>query len=113
MESYCASGECQQCPSGQYDCDGDGSNGCESDLTGIDACGSCDNECTGGQATWQCTDGSCEITACDEGYDDCDGDGSNGCETSLSGSDNCGSCGNECGIGQTCCSDNSCGTVCL
>ena len=53
-----------------------------------------------------CSAGNCKITACLAGFADCDGNAANGCETSLSTTQNCGSCGH------VCTSDNAV-TVCL
>ncbi len=46
----CADGACTySCETNRSDCDGDPSNGCEADLTSVDACGSCDVACDSGQ----------------------------------------------------------------
>ena len=58
--------------------------------------------CTLANATAACTAGSCGISSCSVAYGDCDGNGANGCETSLTSPSNCGSCGNACGAGQIC-----------
>ncbi|MFT3768354.1 MAG: hypothetical protein QM820_23140 [Minicystis sp.] len=51
-----------------------------------------------------CEDGPCR---CVGGFDDCDGDEDNGCETDLSGDpQNCGACGNACDNGA--CNGGSC-----
>lgn len=54
-------------------------------------CGTCDAACGPGQA---CNGGVCE---CEAGFDDCNGDASDGCETSLLSSiDHCGACDSAC-----------------
>ena len=66
-------------------------------------CGGCSKACSTNQnATPTCVAGSCG-NRCARGYDDCDGNVANGCETLIAGSDaaNCGGCGRSCG-GQTC-----------
>lgn len=58
----------------------------------------CDFSCSEGT----CIDGICEIP-CPAGVDDCDGDPTNGCETSiLANSTHCGSCGVQCAAGSIC-----------
>ncbi len=59
---------------------------------------------------WECTSGTC-ATRCPTGYDDCDGEPSNGCEVALgSNNDNCGACGRSCGLGGSCTS-GTCDTI--
>lgn len=44
-----------------------------------------------------CADGACSLSECEMGYDDCDGDESNGCEAKLANdAQNCGACGAVC-----------------
>ena len=58
----------------------------------------CDFDCDGGT----CVDGICQIP-CPPDFGNCDGDPSNGCETSvLADSSNCGGCGVQCGPGTLC-----------
>jgi hypothetical protein len=89
-------GEFGGCPAGTADCDGEASNGCETDITTVDACGSCSNTCDVSGGTAACNNGACEIAACDAGFDDCDGDPNNGCEADLNSVDTCGACGTTC-----------------
>ncbi|KAL4440419.1 hypothetical protein ABPG75_003420 [Micractinium tetrahymenae] len=60
--------------------------------TGATANTRCDK--TGRAATWSCV--------CKAGFDKCDCNSNNGCETSLTTRDNCGRCGNKCGPNQDC-----------
>ncbi|MEZ4299830.1 MAG: fibrinogen-like YCDxxxxGGGW domain-containing protein, partial [Polyangiaceae bacterium] len=85
-------------PSGQTDCDGDGTNGCETVLaTSVDHCGACGNPCTAANGTPACTAGTCGVGSCDAGFADCDGQYGNGCEIATSADTaNCGACGNTC-----------------
>lgn len=47
--------------------------------------------------------GACGIASCNAGFDNCDANVSNGCETPTSANAmNCGRCGNVCAAGQTC-----------
>ncbi len=92
------------CLTGYGDCDGIASNGCETDLTNdVDNCGACDNTCSISHGTTiSCSDGECEII-CDDGWADCDGGPSNGCETDISSNENsCGACGEACPPGYIC-----------
>ncbi len=53
--------------------------------------------CVRANAATRCsTEGACLLGACALGFDDCDGNPGNGCETSLESPDSCGSCGNQC-----------------
>ncbi len=100
--SQCTDGGCAiSCAEGWGDCDLQPANGCEKDLSRVEACGSCAVDCTAlFQTDWQfCIDGACEFSACMPGFDDCDGVVSNGCEADLTEGANCGACGNSCPIG--------------
>ncbi len=58
-----------------------------------------------------CASGACEFDTCVPGWDDCDEDAANGCETDLRQAAHCGACDNTCGNGQTC-RDGVCVDVC-
>jgi len=97
----CVDGECGlgPCTDGHADCDGDPENGCEVYLRdSLEHCGACERACPAppnGSAA--CRGGVCGLGACGEGFDDCDGELANGCETHLHGSvDSCGACGVVC-----------------
>lgn len=72
-------------------------------------CGACGNACP--ESAPECVGGRCTALAdagppaCPAGFDDCDGDRSNGCETNISTVTNCGGCGRACpsGGGYRCC----------
>jgi hypothetical protein len=58
---------------------------CQTDLTGVDNCGSCANACSTNFGTPSCNEGICAIS-CESGYADCNHDAyagpdSDGCET--------------------------------
>ena len=98
--SRCVAGECQitACATGFGDCDGDTRTGCETDTRSTARhCGACGRACTApAHATATCSASTCGFT-CIEGFGDCDGDASNGCETDLSTSaSHCGRCGAAC-----------------
>ncbi len=95
----CVDGQCaiDYCEGNFGDCDSNPLNGCEVDLmTDPDNCGSCDNTCDAPHSTMTCINGLCEIISCDQGYGDCNGNPSDGCETDLTSNDNCGNCGISC-----------------
>lgn len=59
-------------------------------------CGMCGLACPDrANATAACAAGRCRLV-CVVGYEDCDGDASNGCESRLASIDTCGACGNRC-----------------
>lgn len=61
-------------------------------------CGGCDKPCPGAaNAKPYCVDDACGV-ACLEGFDDCNSDPSDGCETPLDTVDNCGSCNKKCAL---------------
>ena len=99
----CSGGLCGvgTCDASYDDCDGDPLNGCESDLR-IDPehCNGCSTECpsTSGAQPF-CKAGVCSEKACPIGFNDCDDDSFNGCETLLSlDANNCGICGRVCDL---------------
>ncbi|MEM9068027.1 MAG: hypothetical protein AAGE52_05950, partial [Myxococcota bacterium] len=80
------------CEDGFGNCNDDGDDGCETNVTtSLEHCGACDAPCEGGNATWTC-DGTCQVAACDDGFADCNGDPEDGCEESLNDNDHCGAC---------------------
>ncbi len=95
----CAAGQCgpPACDPGWGDCDGNPANGCEANLH-VDPmnCTACGTTCALKNAINACADG-CYVAACMFGFDDCNGDASDGCELSvLSDPNNCGGCGQSC-----------------
>jgi hypothetical protein len=97
------------CEPGRAYCNG----GCVDPKTDNDNCGACGNVCSrngdGGtpptNGYFGCVDSQCGRAKCNNGYADCDGDPSNGCEAALDTTDNCAACGNTCGAGQECKND--------
>ena len=94
----CATESCDygSCTSGFQDCDGDRSNGCESD---VDAdplnCSGCGADCNVGfeHVTGAlCVLGGCEYVACEVNWADCDLDSSNGCDRPSDTLTDCGDC---------------------
>lgn len=79
------------CGGGDEDCDGTVDEGF--DLTSDPAhCGGCDVACDPANGVGACVDGACTIASCDGGWDDCNGDVADGCETDLDGPTVCGAC---------------------
>lgn len=105
-------GPAVDCPSGFDECDGDPSQACEQPITELSSCGSCDTVCTNAHGGIACEEMACKVTSCDAGYDDCNGDPNDGCETALVGNDeNCGACGRDCTSEGATCTVDSCGDI--
>jgi Cys-rich repeat protein len=85
------------CQAGWGDCDADAANGCEANLHADAAnCGSCGRACSLANAYTGCSDG-CYLAACKFGFDDCNNNEGDGCETAVSSDPkNCGGCGAAC-----------------
>jgi formylglycine-generating enzyme required for sulfatase activity len=99
----CAGGACAiACNAGLGNCDGNGANGCETQLNTTAHCGACGTTCAvSANSTPVCTGGSCGVT-CTPGFGNCDGNSANGCETNLQSGPFCGSCLAVCPPGVTC-----------
>jgi hypothetical protein len=103
----CVAGACTNgsCASGWADCNMDPKDGCEVKLD-FDAsnCGACGMKCAIANAISGCGPApqgmsGCYIQACNFGFDDCNGDVKDGCETSvLSDVKNCGGCAMPCAV---------------
>jgi hypothetical protein len=95
----CVNGSCAPvCSTGFADCDGNLSNGCETNVQADPAhCGSCTKACTVDSGSAICQSGTCGMSSCAAGTGDCDKDAGDGCETDLDTSaTNCRFCGNAC-----------------
>lgn len=94
----CTNSVCQPiCASGYQDCDQEPQDGCETNiLSTVEDCGSCGASCELDHATPACDAGICKVSKCDVGFEDCDGDASNGCEADLSSPATCGDCKTKC-----------------
>jgi hypothetical protein len=112
----CKDGTCTPvCANGYTDCDGDPSNGCETNTnTALGHCGGCGQACNPDNGTGTCTDGVCKVK-CEVGFADCDGNSANGCEADLSAPETCGSCDNKCSDngGKASCTDPTKGTCAI
>lgn len=90
----CVEGRCSNCTSLERWCSS--VELCVRLDTSNDHCGACGVRCSSGYQ--RCQNGLC----CEPGTGNCDGDPSNGCETSLRGAPNCGRCLVVCSGGTTC-----------
>ena len=104
--SGCANGcYIAACKFGFDDCNANEKDGCEASvLSDVKNCGACGKPCAlVPHAKNTCLNGACQLTSCDAGWTDCDGNAVNGCEIGI-GTDakNCGSCGMACGQNQVC-----------
>jgi hypothetical protein len=112
----CSSGTCSPiCDAGWGNCDANPINGCETNTNTTTAhCGACGTQCANANGTTSCVGGTC-APVCNAGYDNCDGNPVNGCETYTNGNVNhCGACGNQCtnAHGTTSCSSGVCAPIC-
>jgi hypothetical protein len=98
------------CDAGFANCDDQTENGCETNVqTDPTHCGDCGTKCRFAHASALCNDGTCALGACDAGYDNCDGETENGCESHLSDDlDHCGECDNPCDRDTQICDGGAC-----
>ena len=61
-------------------------------LSDLENCGSCGIACDSSHSDVRCVLGECVIDACDEGFQDCNSDGTDGCEVDVFGEFGCGVC---------------------
>ena len=99
----CQGGTCAvaTCDAGFGDCNADAKDGCESQLsTDASNCGGCGQPCAPAPNTLpECQNGSCKLGACQAGFENCDGNPTNGCEVNLGTSvQNCGACNAACSL---------------
>jgi len=93
--ALCNGGTCavDTCTAPYVDCDGLPENGCEvNTTTDADNCSACGTVCSAINGTPSCVASECQIT-CTDGFNDCDENPVNGCETSIDKDvTNCGVC---------------------
>jgi hypothetical protein len=105
---HCQGGQCLPtgaCAPGFLDCDSPADGQCEAESTALTSCGWCGNNCSvlvANASIPTCTGGVCgylwtvDNAGCSEGFGDCDGNASNGCESSYLSVSHCGGCGLDC-----------------
>jgi hypothetical protein len=90
---FCYDGDCvTDCPGGLDRCSGS----CVDTTSDPAHCGGCNTTCTAANAITNCQSSACVIESCENGYADCDGSYTNGCEILLGTTANCGGCGDAC-----------------
>jgi hypothetical protein len=81
------------CPSGKTLCNG----ACVDTRSDPGSCGTCGTVCGAPHGTPTCVNGSCAVASCDDGFADCNGIASDGCEVDLSADpQHCSSCSHDC-----------------
>lgn len=106
----CVGGTCApECDTGWGSCNGNPDDGCETFLRTLTDCGSCGTPCDIPNASESCSTGTCQLAACNVGYDNCDGNQTNGCELNHEAYSN--SCSAAEVLGGFC-GDVSCGLFC-
>lgn len=101
----------ETCNAADDDCDGRVDETFDLDTDEMN-CGACGVVCNFQNATGECDLGDCDIAACVPGFDDCNGDGTDGCEIDLQNDRlHCGGCGDRCFGGRDCC-DADCSNSC-
>lgn len=103
----CASATCgvSSCTAPYGNCE-TGSSSCSTNTSSDPLnCGGCGITCVTPNATPRCSGSKCLVASCAEGYRDCNGLASDGCEVNITTSlDHCGKCGDSCypssGVGQ-------------
>ncbi|MBN2498620.1 MAG: hypothetical protein JXR96_28780, partial [Deltaproteobacteria bacterium] len=101
QNALCIDGSCgyDACNQGWHDCD-DPTDGCETPQ-GVENCSDCDDNCNNylHVESAECIAGACTNFTCEQGWAQCGGD--NGCQTDITQTANCGSCGNDCAALET------------
>ena len=95
-EPQCSSGMCsiKTCSPGFADCTGGYADGCETKTsTDLANCGACAKTCSTTNGSPVCVAGACQVKTCTGTFADCNGMGSDGCETNTATSSaHCGAC---------------------
>jgi hypothetical protein len=101
----CVSG----CQANQIRC----GDSCVDSETDANHCGGCNKVCDSSQGVSACTAGQCSIVSCVPGWDNCDGNATNGCEQQLNTLNNCKKCGSVCSTsnGSASCASGTCETA--
>ena len=115
----CVASTCQlACHPGWGNCDLDPDNGCEANIASSTShCNGCNKPCNPANVNQAlCNSGACDYLTCKNGFADCDGSRTNGCEINiLQNVSHCGGCGKKCTApsgGSAVCSNGSCAESC-
>jgi hypothetical protein len=95
------------CAPGQSLCNGV----CVNTSSDPNNCGTCGHVCSAPNANMACSQGQCVIVSCANGFQNCDQQTTNGCETNITNNvANCGACGHICSAPNTTmgCSGGNC-----
>lgn len=105
-DGACNAGVCTTgaCNDGYSDCDGQKDNGCEIQTWTDEAnCGVCGRACSLENAEPVCAVGVCQVASCNDGFDNCNDNPSDGCEANVRNDPlHCGDCATECAMGEGC-----------
>ncbi len=98
----CMGGKCSilTCNSGFADCDLQVADGCEvNTTTDPKNCGTCGTLCSEQNGTAVCATGLCSLGPCNQGFANCDGKYTTGCNVNVNtDTNNCGGCNNVCNL---------------
>ncbi|APR83196.1 Hypothetical protein A7982_08545 [Minicystis rosea] len=104
-----------QCSAGFADCNGDPSDGCETEtVSDASHCGMCGHVCPGPSGQAVCSGSACGL-ACPAGFADCNNDPNDGCERPVTTTTDCGTCNHACQNGSNAvatCNDGMCALAC-
>jgi len=98
--TVCTSGICVPTCVGLWgNCNSNPVDGCETALTTLTDCGACGVPCDLPGSGETCVTGTCEVSSCNPGYADCNGNPGDGCEINTNTDvNNCGACGVVCNL---------------
>ncbi|HOX43655.1 MAG TPA: putative metal-binding motif-containing protein [Myxococcota bacterium] len=96
----CQAGVCvlASCLEGFGDCAGGPADGCETELGGDANCAACGDDCRAvfPNGTGACMAGACTLATCAAGFEDCNEQEADGCETPLGTATDCLGCADAC-----------------
>jgi hypothetical protein len=101
----CDAGMCDWsgCNAGFDDCNMSPGDGCERALDTVESCGGCEVPCMPANVNAaECPGGMCGYDTCAAGFQDCNGNTGDGCETPLDSLQHCGMCMNPCNMNEQC-----------
>ncbi len=69
---------------------------CGDTTSSVENCGSCGHVCSGMHLSWTCADSQCVSNGCEMGWEDCNGESADGCETEGEDASVCNACPEPC-----------------